>query len=571
MAQQSSRLHRLLTLLDTGSTQATRFTAARQLGDIAKSYPQDLNSLLCKVSQYLRSKNWDTRVAAAHAIGAIAESVKHTSLTDLCTCVETKMSEEGIPGPAEDVVAWPIFHPNFVAGASFRSYDLSKVLEFGALLASGGQEYDIASDNTKNPRERLARQKQNLRRRLGLDVCEQFMDVNDMIRDEDLIVNKLNSPVNGVAPQHNTSRSVRNVQQLVTNMVPSFKSRRPSARELNLLKRKAKINLKDQTKVWSKDGDTDEQHSQEVASPKGFGPDISTSNKVLSDAITDEEGIEDDGDEVWPFHSFVEQLILDMFDPVWEVRHGSVMALREILTHQGASAGVFMSDLNGNFALLSESKDKGNTSTLKRERDIDLNLQVPIEESEMILKRPKLEHSSSQRIDAMISTSSNGAFEASIKVEASELGLPAQQANGELNISSVKVEFQSYLDSVGYLSNEPVDMTEAKSSSEDKDAMGKTDILKNIPENCELMKLVKLARHSWLKNSEFLQDCAIRFLCVLSLDRFGDYVSDQVVAPVRETCAQALGAVLKYMHPKLVHETLNILLQMQTRVGSSTW
>lgn len=522
MAQQSSRLHRLLTLLDTGSTQATRFTAARQLGDIAKSYPQDLNSLLCKVSQYLRSKNWDTRVAAAHAIGAIAESVKHTSLTDLCTCVETKMSEEGIPGPAEDVVAWPIFHPNFVAGASFRSYDLSKVLEFGALLASGGQEYDIASDNTKNPRERLARQKQNLRRRLGLDVCEQFMDVNDMIRDEDLIVNKLNSPVNGVAPQHNTSRSVRNVQQLVTNMVPSFKSRRPSARELNLLKRKAKINLKDQTKVWSKDGDTDEQHSQEVASPKGFGPDISTSNKVLSDAITDEEGIEDDGDEVWPFHSFVEQLILDMFDPVWEVRHGSVMALREILTHQGASAGVFMSDLNGNFALLSESKDKGNTSTLKRERDIDLNLQVPIEESEMILKRPKLEHSSSQRIDAMISTSSNGAFEASIKVEASELGLPAQQANGELNISSVKVEFQSYLDSVGYLSNEPVDMTEAKSSSEDKDAMGKTDILKNIPENCELMKLVKLARHSWLKNSEFLQDCAIRFLCVLSLDRSGN-------------------------------------------------
>lgn len=47
---------------------------------------------------------------------------------------------------------------------------------------------------------------------------------------------------------------------------------------------------------------------------------------------------------------------------------------------------------------------------------------------------------------------------------------------------------------------------------------------------------------------------------------FGDYVSDQVVAPVRETCAQALGAVVKYMHPKLVHETLNILLQMQVSI-----
>lgn len=47
---------------------------------------------------------------------------------------------------------------------------------------------------------------------------------------------------------------------------------------------------------------------------------------------------------------------------------------------------------------------------------------------------------------------------------------------------------------------------------------------------------------------------------------FGDYVSDQVVAPVRETCAQALGVVFKYMHPTLVHETLNILLKMQVNV-----
>lgn len=49
--------------------------------------------------------------------------------------------------------------------------------------------------------------------------------------------------------------------------------------------------------------------------------------------------------------------------------------------------------------------------------------------------------------------------------------------------------------------------------------------------------------------------------------RFGDYISDQVVAPVRETCAQALGAVLKYMHPTLVQETLNILLQMQVNMS----
>lgn len=48
----------------------------------------------------------------------------------------------------------------------------------------------------------------------------------------------------------------------------------------------------------------------------------------------------------------------------------------------------------------------------------------------------------------------------------------------------------------------------------------------------------------------WLEDLAVRLVCVLALDRFGDFVSDQVVAPVRETCAQALGvydAAMKYL------------------------
>ena len=49
---------------------------------------------------------------------------------------------------------------------------------------------------------------------------------------------------------------------------------------------------------------------------------------------------------------------------------------------------------------------------------------------------------------------------------------------------------------------------------------------------------------SQMENSHqaWLEDMAVRLVCVLALDRFGDFVSDQVVAPVRETCAQTLGA-----------------------------
>lgn len=60
----------------------------------------------------------------------------------------------------------------------------------------------------------------------------------------------------------------------------------------------------------------------------------------------------------------------------------------------------------------------------------------------------------------------------------------------------------------------------------------------------------------------WLEDVAIRLLCVLALDRFGDFVSDAVVAPVRETCAQCLGTVLKLMVENGCRGTLKVLLQL---------
>lgn len=565
--QQSSRLNRLLTLLDTGSTQATRLTAAKQIGDIAKSHPQDLHSLLKKVSQNLHSKNWDTRVAAAHAIGAIAQNVKHTSLTELFASVETKMSEIGVSGHVEDLVACPNFHSQIISNGLFRSFDMNKVLEFGALLASGGQEYDIANDNSKNPRERLARQKQNLRRRLGLDVCEQFMDVNDVIKDEDLVVHRPESQRNGLDHRFYKHPSVHNIQQLVASMVPSVISKRPSARELNLLKRKAKINSKDQVKSWSEDGDTEVACPQSTT-PKGSNTDSFSFKKADAD---EEDNLEHDGDGRWPFHGFVEQLIVDMFDPVWEVRHGSVMALREIVTHHGGSAGLVVPDLSLDGAL-DELREREYSNAIKREREIDLNLQVLTDEFDPNPKRHKSEDVSSQTMDMMVSTSNLGSSDICVKLEHSGWNLPVGQVNSQVDIvSCVKMDPESYPNDASYSAERAVGMVESKGYPEHQGSFMKSNLQNSSPENCELMNLVKLARHSSIKNNEFLQDCAIRFLCILSLDRFGDYVSDQVVAPVRETCAQALGAAFKYMHHSLVYETLNILLQMQARMGNSSW
>lgn len=524
--QSSSRLNRLLTLLDTGSTQQTRFAAARQIGDIARSHPQELNPLLRKVSQYLRSRNWDTRVAAARAIGAIAENSKRTSsIEQLISSAAKEVSEAGLECP-------DLRPTNEASISSFRSFDINKVLDFGVLLASGGQEYDVSDDSSgRSSKERLARQKKNLRRRLGLDMCEQFMDVSDMIRDEDLVVTHSDSHGGGGSGSRRRGEGFR-----------TFRSQRPSARELNLLKRKAKVHS------------NDTRSAVVVSSPKGAASasaeGLGSAGKASVDSATDEDGVEHEAERHWPFQGFVEQLIIDMFDPVWEVRHGSIMALREILTYQGAYAGVSMPD--SNFAGISVGNLNKNVNLpAKREREIDLNLQVPEDISVENPKRLKVEAVEPSGVQMCINVEQNG--------EPPSIGL------NEVNIGSVIIKSEPNVLEENSMGEGVSNLVVLAKVSEEKGFSGKIEKVENLARNSELMELVGSTRNSWLRNCEFLQDCAICFLCVLSLDRFGDYVSDQVVAPVRETCAQALGAVLKYMSPDLVLETMNILLQMQNR------
>lgn len=60
----------------------------------------------------------------------------------------------------------------------------------------------------------------------------------------------------------------------------------------------------------------------------------------------------------------------------------------------------------------------------------------------------------------------------------------------------------------------------------------------------------------------WLEDAVLRLLCVLTLDRFGDFISDQVVVPVRQTCAQVLGIALKEMPLDGVRKTVEILVRL---------
>ena len=157
---------------------------------------------------------------------------------------------------------------------------------------------------------------------------------------------------------------------------------------------------------------------------------------------------------------------------------------------------------------------------MKREREIDLNMQVLADELELHPKRVKVEDVSALSLDTVAFTGNFGNSNISVKVENSISNLPGGQLNGQVDVNHIQLEAETCSDSMSLPYNEASNIAEQKPCcEEDKGSVAKADMLNNLPENCELMNLVKLTGHSWIKNNKFLQEYAIRFLCVLSLDR----------------------------------------------------
>ncbi|KAJ1340482.1 hypothetical protein BSLG_004929 [Batrachochytrium salamandrivorans] len=402
-------LDRLVLLLDTGSTASVRSTAAKQLGQVQKQHPDDLYHLLSRILVHLRSKSWDTRVAAASSAMEISSTTTDAS-------VAAADLEELLFG--------------------FDSFDILDVLHRGAVLvASSGGEFDVDLSGMDS-KERIAFQKKQLRERLGL--ATQFMDVS-FVEESDL-----------GAGAHTAASATTVDTKLPINQVVDASSKVKqdpdaaeapdpyaglSARRRNRLKRKAKLIAKSGGKDTSQivdlsssslfkkrrmgedtpvtikaENDTGASALSSTSTAPGSTPTPTSTSDINGKVVVEHKGIDaaslgvySSGDE-WPFEGLCEQLSLDLFSPIWEIRHGAAIGLRELLKAHGTGLG---------------------------------------------------------RI-------------------------------------------------VG------------------------------------LSRAANIARHrAWT------EDLAIRLLCVLALDRFADFVGDQAVLPVRETCAQTLGTLMHLSDPEL--------------------
>ncbi|UKZ80636.1 hypothetical protein TrVFT333_008399 [Trichoderma virens FT-333] len=322
----TSRLDRLVTILETGSTRLIRDTAVNQLADWQKQHPDELFNLLSRVIPYLRYKDWETRQTAAKAIGKILENAP---LYDPNS------------GDAPNNKATSILTDDDVF--KFESLDVDTVLRFGRpLLRGGGIEYNLAS---LDPQARLEHQKKTLMGRLGL-LGRRFED-EEIIVGDGMPKTPLETSNGGGFGKGDSAQS---------QSQPTEESQL-SSRQLNVLKRKRK---KEAMKAQGKGGFGDlslRRTTTAGARIKKNGKvndyfnldrptDIDEDAKVVSEfkgsvmqiksELEAEESME--GAE-WPYERLCDFLKIDLFDSSWETRHGAAMGLREVLRVHGGGAG----------------------------------------------------------------------------------------------------------------------------------------------------------------------------------------------------------------------------------------
>ena len=378
----SANLTPIFRLLETGSTQLIRNTAAQQLGDVQKQHPDELFNLLTRVLPFLKSKSWDTRTAAAKAVGGIVE---HATRFDPNADDDNDgyQSENSVKGAAGDDAS---YFPSLAPGETqlqLSTLDLTAILSNGKkLVGSGGKDRDYALASM-DPATRLDFQRRASYASLGLsggDVDDQVDKILSEMRD--LKTDAHDTRMVPTMPGVDTSEGMISDDQAIRSPSPFTPGGDPtqsstdgsglSKRQLNQLKRKKKLDARSQaSKVrvvdlsarrpstntpitpaisepfairsgikqeLDADGDTDmfslarsnvDEDAKIIADFKGS---IVPEKSVLQ-TEAEEEGLE------WPFERLCEVLTVDLFDHHWEVRHGAAMGLREVIRVHGGGAG----------------------------------------------------------------------------------------------------------------------------------------------------------------------------------------------------------------------------------------
>ena len=280
---------------------------------MAAGHPGHAPALLRRLGGLLRAADWDARAAAAACIGLIAEATPHPTAADLAAAAGSGAGGDAAPAPASS--------SNDLL--SLAGFDAARVLAGGKhLLASGGAEFDEPFEAGVPPRERAARQRAALARRLGLDAAGgRLFDADDLIKDEDLLTGGEGG--SGGGGGGGTTDAAALADELVGL----------SARERAQRKRAAKRAGK---AVGGGAAPPPDAPPAKKARPGTSPPPALASPDTTADAAA----AADAAAGGWPLAALADRLLTDLLDARWETRHGAALGLVEVLRTHAARAGV---------------------------------------------------------------------------------------------------------------------------------------------------------------------------------------------------------------------------------------
>ncbi|KAI7824478.1 SNF2 family N-terminal domain-containing protein [Kickxella alabastrina] len=315
----TTRLDRLVGLLDSGATSVVRATAARQIGGIQKQHPEELFQLLGRVYEF--------------AIEAIAKEVPEwdpNSTTDMkpppsLTLNQQSDVDEDVEGLLE-----------------FGQFNVDSVIKHGRLLlGSAGREYEDDGLQGLDPAARIAAQRVQMRKRLGIGA--EFLG-DDLLADEDLAAKPVVARPQPVAVKTEQQQHPAVAVGGGDEGEAAIDMSTLSARERNRLKRKARLdagkNKKKSKADMSGNGSSGPSVEQAVVTEQSVTEQAGGSALVVEATRAGaREALFAISAGRWAFAGLVGVLSVDLFDATWEVRHGAGMALRSVLKHHGFGAG----------------------------------------------------------------------------------------------------------------------------------------------------------------------------------------------------------------------------------------
>ncbi|KAJ7184295.1 SNF2 superfamily chromatin remodeling protein [Mycena filopes] len=344
----SSRLDRLLLLLDTGSSSSVRNTAAKQLAQLAaksvisdvaldeedaknahkhvsRGDPQawaELMAVVARIIPFLHSKSFDTRTAASVALSQIFSLV-------------------------------PVWQPEGGKDDGEQSSASHSRLSGGKLLlASSGKEFIKPAGILSSPAE-VKKARKAAMDRLGLD----FLDGDDLDIEKEL-ADEMDVDIQGDVDAAPIAVPVKTEDDGDPDYAPSPMDVEPKSKRGNTSppttrsgspaepagakytpapaagnSHKARLVAADDTKPPATRLGTPSTTSEKVIIDPSKGGAVSPKAAKQSRALDVRPG-------TWIWDGVVRVLEVDLFSAAWEVRHGAAMALRELLKVQGVCGGM---------------------------------------------------------------------------------------------------------------------------------------------------------------------------------------------------------------------------------------